>query len=339
MWGSSKGGKSVSVNAMIGQLHQDDPDAVVIKFNTEGREKHQLTALQRKIWGIDTKRLLSYQTNDPEEIFDFIEHKIPELLAAGVKVVAVVIDSITDIQGRRAMNADSVSVMQRGDEASTLQDGLKRIKMIFKRNDLIGIFVAQARAEQDPIEVMRGKKDKMAGANYLKHFAEYFIHIQADETKDAKTDLLGNKFESNLKDIHDNNEKIAHKIKFKMQDSTLGPKGRVGEFTLHYYKGIINTHEEVFQLAINRNLVDRPNNRSYIVSDFPEKGTNSKYGSKEDFLTAIRDNSQLYQDLLRKLREQDINAFKHGVIEDWTNDPKNEKAGVSFDDDIQESSE
>lgn len=334
LWGGSKGGKSIILNGLIGQMHRDDPEAVAIKFNTEFRETIQTTPLQRKIWGIDDSRYLAFETNIPDEIFDFIETKVLELIQGGVKVKLIAIDSISDIQGRRSINATTINTQQRGDEAATIKDGLKRIKSVVKRNGITLVLVAQERAEQDELELMRGKKTKMAGATYLKHFAEYFVHVAKDESKDGRVDLLGNKLEIDLKDLNDKNEQIAHKVKFRMQDSTVGPKGRMGEFTLHYYKGVINSHEEVFQLAKNRKIVSMPNNRSYVVTDFPNKGEDAKWGSKEDFLNAIKDNSQLSEELLRRLREKDIAAMKEGVIEDLTGAVESE--GL-FDD--QESSE
>src|SRR5271156_5321432 len=70
LWGPPKGGKSLVSNSMIGQLHQDDPEAYVVKFNTEQREIGQLSPAQMKNWGIDRERYLAYQVNSPDLIYD-----------------------------------------------------------------------------------------------------------------------------------------------------------------------------------------------------------------------------------------------------------------------------
>src|SRR6185369_1238762 len=50
LYGPPRGGKSIILNSMIGQLHKDDPEAFAIKFNTEFREGGQLTPEQAKVW-------------------------------------------------------------------------------------------------------------------------------------------------------------------------------------------------------------------------------------------------------------------------------------------------
>lgn len=340
LWGGSKSGKSIISNGLIGQLHRDYPDAVAIKYNTEYREKIQTTALQKKIWGIDSKRYAAYETNRPEEIFDVIERDIPALVQKGLNVKMIIIDSISDILGRRQSVSKSVQVQQMGDEAQTIKDGLKRIKAVIKRLGIALVLVAQERAELDTLEQMRGKKVKMAGASYLKHFAEYFVHVTKDESKDGKKDILGNELVLDVKDLNGKQEQFGHIIKFKMQDSTVGPKGRVGRFTLNYYKGIINAHEEVFLLGVNRNIVGRPNNRTYVLDNFPENGKETSWSSKEAFLNAIKENSQVYDEIMNRIRSKDLAALKDGVIEDYSVNPTvPAEDALSFDDDLGEESE
>jgi hypothetical protein len=317
LWGGSKGGKSVIVNGIIGQLHKDYDDAVAIKYNTEYREKIQTTDQQKALWGIDDKRYMGFETNRPEEVFDIIEGKLPALIQAGLNIKLIVIDSISDILGRRQQNSKTVEQQQIGDEAQTIKDGLKRIKSTLKKYGITLLLCVQERAEFDSLEVRRGNKTKMAGAAYLKHMAEYFIHVAKDETKEGRQDLLKKPFLRGMKDLAGKEEPYAHIIKFKMQDSTVGPKKRVGRFTLDYYKGVINTHEEIFLLGVNRNIVGRPNLRTYTVSDFPAKGETSSWSSREDFLTALKENSQLYNDLAGRVKMQDVRALKEGFIEDF----------------------
>lgn len=315
-WGPPKGGKSIIINGIIGQLHKDYPDAIAIRFNTEGREQLQTTPYQKQIWGIDPERFIAIETNRPNEIFDTIEHEIPKLVQNGANIKLIIIDSVSDIMGRRALNADGVDTQQMGDEALTIKDGLKRIKFVYKRLGIALILVAQERAEMDPMEQRKHRTVKMHGSAYLKHLGEYFVHVRKNDSADGKKDLSGNMLVSELTDMNDNKEQVGHKIVVKMQDSTIGPKLRVGEFTLHYYKGLINVHEEVFTLACNRNLVDRPNMRTYVVKDFPQKGEESKWGSKDEFLTAIKSNDQLRNELIARLKAKDIELMKEGKMDD-----------------------
>jgi GTPase SAR1 family protein len=65
MWGPPAGGKSILCNAMIGQLHKDDLDAIAVKFNTELREEAQNTKAWRELFGIDDDRYVAYDVNSP----------------------------------------------------------------------------------------------------------------------------------------------------------------------------------------------------------------------------------------------------------------------------------
>lgn len=316
-WGPPKGGKTVLCNSIIGQLHKDDPEALAIKFNTEMRERGQLNPNEAGKWGIDLDRYLCFDTNLPEEIFDYIEYKIAELCEAGAKVKLIVIDSITDIAGRRSLNATTVNQQQIGDEAATIQAGLKRIRRTLRKYGIALILTAHERAELDQLEQMRGNKTKMAGAYYLKHFAEYFIYIARNRAKDGKTDLSGEKFElDNLKDIDDNPEKFAIKIKAKMVDSSMGVNGRGGEFTLDFYKGIVNTHEEVFRLGVTRGVFERPNNRTYVLPNWPSKGIEAKWTSFDDCLTNVKNNDEIQKEIVKRVKEKDIEMHRNGVLTD-----------------------
>jgi hypothetical protein len=316
-WGQFKGGKSIIVKDIMGQLHKNDPEALIFNFNTEMREEVQMNQRVADEFGIDLSRYRARSSNKPEDVFDFIEVEVPKICEKGGKIKLIAIDSISDILGRRFLNATTVSTQQRGDHAATVQDGLKRIKSIIRKYGIALILTAQARAEQDPIEQMRGRTIKMDGAYYLKHFAEYFVYVGKDENKDSRVDLFGKNYENeSMKDMDGKSEILAHKIKVIMKDSTVGITGRTGEFTLHKYLGIINTWEEVLTLGINRTVLSRPNNRSYVLSDYPEKGKESKWTSFDDVAIAVKNNDDLQKEIMRRIRLRDIDLHKSGKAQD-----------------------
>ena len=163
MGGAPKGGKSILINAIEGKLHQDDEDAVTLKFNTELREQVQVTPAQKKLWSIDDSRRIVYEVREPAAIFDRIEEQVPKLKQAGVKLRLCIIDSLNDILGRRTMNADSVDVQQMGDRAATLQDGLSRIKAVLRRHGVTLIMTTQVRSEMDPNQAKYGTGPRIEG--------------------------------------------------------------------------------------------------------------------------------------------------------------------------------
>jgi RecA/RadA recombinase len=306
LWGPPKGGKSLVTNTMIGQLQQDDPDAYVVKFNTERREIAQLNPQQMKSWGIDKDRYLAYETNTPDQIYDYITKDIAAMCEEGLKLKLVVIDSINDITGRRAMNSDTVMTQQIGDKAATNQDGLGQVLAVQRKYRFGLIIVCQQRAEMDMAEQMRGNKTKAGVAYAVHHHCEYSMHVERNVAKAGQTGLEGKVFEDETvsrvitgqEGKKADGDKIGHKIRAVMKDSSMGPKGRVGEFTIEYDKGIVNVHEEVFLLGVNRNIIEHPNNVMYAFGGKEWKG-------KKAMLDELRSNVELQNAILKELRARD----------------------------------
>jgi RecA/RadA recombinase len=300
LYGPPKGGKSVICNAMIGQLQKDDPEAMVIKFNTEFREEGQLTDDQAKLWGIDPSRYLAYETNRPDEIFDRIEKDFAALVEEGMKLKLVIIDSITQIQGRRAMNADTIMTQQIGDNALTIQEGLRRILPVQRKCGFGLLLTAHIRAQMDQVEQMRGNKYRPAISFGCQHHCEYSMWVEPNRSKDGKEDLLGKTFiNEEVENMNGKGEKMGHKIKVRMVDSSMGPKERSGEFTLDYHKGIVSTHEEVFQLGVGFNVIAKPNLQTYSYNG-------KDYRGKPAILEALRTDNALCESILTELRRRDL---------------------------------
>ena len=156
--GHPKGGKTAAIYATIGQLHQDDPEAFVIRFDTELKESAAMTPDQLRMWGIDPTRYICYETNSPDEIFDRIRYGIAEMVEAGLPLALVVIDSVNEISGKRAAIAEagvgsgkkpSILNWSLGDHAAILQEGFKVILPFLRRNRVACILTCHVGAEFD----------------------------------------------------------------------------------------------------------------------------------------------------------------------------------------------
>jgi RecA/RadA recombinase len=300
LFGPPKEGKSVYAHMKMGWLHQTDPDAIIIKVDTEYRTDGQLDSEAMKTFGIDEERLVVIQSNNPEDIFDQIEKDVAANCEAGAPVRLVVIDSISGIQGRREMTTESVTKQTIGDHAQTIQIGLKRILPVIRKYNIALIAICQVRAEMDMTEQMRGNKFKMQAGFGLQHMAEYFTSVEKNKTAAGRKDLAGNDLiDENVKDFVDKGEQVAMKIRIKMRDSSMGPKGRTGEFTFHFKKGVISQYEEVFKLADNRNLVNRPNN---LVWEFGGE----KWNGKDSFIKALKTRPELCDAIIEELKRRDL---------------------------------
>lgn len=302
-WGPPKGGKSLVCHDIIGQMHRDDPEGIAVKYDVELRERVQMTAASKRMFGIDPSRYIAYSVNQPDLIFDHFATDLAAKCEKGMPLRIVMIDSMNAIQGRRAMNATTVMTQQIGDNALTNKEGLKRILAVQRKYNITLLLTAHVGAELDTTEQMRGNKVRMAQAYGVQHHAEYFVYVERDKTKDAKTNMLGEKFEdTESKDMNDNADKTGQKHRVIMKDSSLGPSGRQGEFTFDYNKGIINQHEEVFVLGKNRGILGRPNNRIYTYGD-------KQWDGQGAMLEAVRNDPELAAAIIKEVRERDMKGM------------------------------
>lgn len=255
VYGPPKGGKSVISHLMTGWLHKSDKDAIVLKVDTEYRSDGQLDDTACALYGIDPERLAIMQTNDPATIFDQIETHVAAACESGAKIKLIIIDSLNGIQGRREKTNESVEKMVIGDHAQTVQIGLKRILGTIRKYNIALVLVDQVRVEMDDLEKKRGNKYKMQSSFGVQHIAEYFICVEENRNAAGRKDLAGNEF----KDVKAG-ETSAMKIRFRMRDSTMAgnTKGRDGELTFDFRKGLVNVNEEVFLLAKRRGVLTQP---------------------------------------------------------------------------------
>jgi hypothetical protein len=79
----------------------------------------------------------------------------------------------------------------------------------------------------------------------------------------------------------------------------MGPKGRVGEFTFDFNRGVVSQYEEVFQLGVNRGIVSKPNQLMFEFGGEQWKG-------KEAFLEALRDNHELCEAIVAEVQRRDL---------------------------------
>jgi hypothetical protein len=283
LWGPPKAGKSIIANAMVAGLHAMDPKAFAVKFDTEMRS----TGTEEPFWKIDQSRYKAFNVNEPELIFDRIKQDFLPMIQNGWPLKLIIIDSLQGVQGVKAANAKSVTDHQMGDHAMTIQKGLQAIMPILRRNNIALISTAHVRGNLDA--GMYGPKEKMAGGWAQKHTYEYFMKITPNKNSADNSDLV-----ADVKDFKGNAERTAHKIYIQMSESSRGVAGRTGQITFDYKQGIINTEEEIMELAKNLNLVERPNNRTYIVGE-------NKYSSADDFRNAIKEDIELRQKLVGQI--------------------------------------
>jgi len=301
--GPPKGGKSIIANAFISQLQKDDPEALVIKWNTEYREEAQMS----DIWEIDHNRYQCLERSSPEGIFDFIENDIAAACQDGEKWRLIVIDSVQGIQGRMAQNSESVVDMRPGDHAMTIQNGLSRILPVIRKYKIAVIWTNHIRANFD-MNYGHGPKTKMAGGFAFKHGVEYFIEVNPRTDADGRKDWMGGALESTeMSDVVGEPDKTGKRIFVKMAASSMGGEGRKGEFLLDFHRGIIDPWGEIAAVGAATKAVFNPpsktgsgvNNRIWQFGD-------ETWNGWENFLLAVKDSPELQQKIIQAAIAKDL---------------------------------
>lgn len=289
IYGPAKSGKSLFSLAFAGQLHKDDPDAIVLHFDTEYR---QTVPTWANVFGIDMNRIISYSTNNPQEIFDYIATDVQAMLQDGAPIKMIIIDSLAMINYPKEANAESTTNAVIGDGASYLARGMKAILPVIRKHGIYTILCQHVRANMDPNSA-KYRPYVIPGGYALKHSVEYWMLCSKIEAKDSKV------FDTDKKDGSGNPIQTGHAIRVKMEENSLGPQNRSVEVHLSYKEGIVNQHLEIAELANNMGIIERPNNVTYIFED-------KKWRGFDDFANGIKQDEELAAKLLDKIKENDL---------------------------------
>lgn len=288
LYGPPKSGKSLLAFAAAGQLHKEDPEAIVLHFDTEFRDNVDTWV---KVFGIDEKRWISRQTNQPIEIFDYIANEVKAMLQEGAPIKMIIIDSLAMIQYPKEANKENSTKFVIGDASAYLSGAMKMIIPVIRSFKVATILCQHVRQNMDP-DTKDWKEWIIPGGMALKHSVEYWVIAQKIESKKTKL------FDSDRKDGSGNLIQTGHAIRVKMEENSLGPQNRAAEIDLSYTQGLINQSYEIAQLAVNMGIVKL--NGSWV-----EYG-GQKWQGVDNFSMFVQADEELQRDLMRKIKENDL---------------------------------
>lgn len=289
LYGPAKSGKSLISLAFAGKLQQDDPEAIVLHFDTEMRSN---MATWAKAFGLDLNRFMSFATNDPTKIFDFIANDVQAMLQEGAPIKMIIIDSLAMINYPKEGNAELSTNHVIGDAAAYLSRAMKLILPVIRKYKLYTLLCQHVRANMDP-NMAKYKPFVITGGNALKHSVEAWLLCSKIESKNSKV------FDADKKDGSGNPIQLGHAIRIKMEENSDGPQNRAVEVHLSYTDGLINQHMEIAEIAVNMDVVERPNNLTYVFEGV-------KWAGRATFENAIKEDLDLQKRLLAKIKDADL---------------------------------
>lgn len=173
-----------------------------------------------------------------------------------------------------AVGKNNISLMAR-----FLSTTLKKLALEVNKAKIPMIIINHVRSSMD----MYGPDHTYSGGNSYTHFLSANIYVEGVNRKDA---IIFNEKE----------EKVGSLVKAHVEKSKFGPP-RKCEFKVHYGIGIIEKHKEIGQLAIDYNIVERPNNVMYSYNGESWKGA-------DNFFSALEANPVMQGEFLEKVEKE-----------------------------------
>lgn len=243
--------------------------------------------------GVDLDRLYVYKENKGNKIFNRIfgvpkVNKVTgevskskpgildlELQAGegGTGLGIIVLDSIAAMQppteaGRKTEQQD-IALMAR-----FLPPQLRKLTPLLTATGVTFIAINQLRYKPD---VMYGNPTDSPGGTALKFACAQMINLGMLRNKDSR--------------IYDEDgTQVGHHIRAKVEKNKKAPPFREADFAIKYLEGIVNRNMEVRDIGARYGIIERPNNKTWILNGV-------KYNGKEAIATAL-ENKDLCDEVL-----------------------------------------
>lgn len=310
LYGAESAGKSLLAMMAIADVQKKDKEAIFIWYDAEFSFN---LPLFKKIGG-DSSRLVIRKTNDPLLIFDHIGGELLEMLQDGAPIRGIVIDSIKSIRYPKEVNMKQTTDQKMGGTgASYLPTALKLVIPVVAQFNLLTFLIQQVTMEMDPMKALANPY-RLTEGKALQHAADVMLEITKVETKKGKME--------EGETISGAAQQVGHMIRVKIKKNRLGPPMRMAEFTWHYERGVINTDEELFELAKSLGVVyhpmsastGKPNNMMWqYANNAPIKG-------EESMLAWIKQSPQNLKDKILSdcfnLKDEKVNEERNKAFEE-----------------------
>ncbi len=313
-YGPESSGKSLLSQLCLIELQKKYPESIQILIDAEFSFNGDWF---QKLGG-DLDRLLVKQTNDPLEIFDWIEKDVLEMLQDGAPINGLMIDSVKSIRYPGDHKNKTTDITMGGSGAKYLGPALKGLLPIIRRYNITTFLIQQVYDEMDQYKKMNNPYIIPDG-RALKHFCDYMLQVEKLETKvgrleEGKT-IAGGAFQ------------VGHKVRVKGKKNRVGAPYRVAEFMLRYDTGIVNTENETYELAKSLGVIYHPisettgkvSNMMWAFGKYPAvKGeTNMKFfiTSSKQILDEVYDACLAADDAALKARNEELEITNINIEE------------------------
>jgi hypothetical protein len=163
--------------------------------------------------------------------------------------------------------------------ARFLTTTFRKLSLDVNRSDVTFIVINHKKANMDPY----GVDHSFSGGNTYAHFLSANVYFEAVARADAQ--ILDGK-----------DQKIGHTMRATIEKSKFGPYPRKCEFKVNFGIGVIDRHEEIAQLAVDYNVIQKT---STVTHEYGDK----KWVGFPKVCDAIGEDPALASELIFKIAE------------------------------------
>lgn len=294
-YGAPGCGKTLQSLLTIRSAQQSDPDSMQVFIDAEQTFNSQWA----KTLGIDVERVLvitgdtavngrelfkfllgspkenkkdhSYDGKSKEGLFDQIMKKGSDRL----NINLVILDSLGALippgEDTSDVGKSNMALMAR-----FLSPTLKKCALEVSKSNVAFIIINHVRDTMDQY----GPDHTFSGGNSYHHSLSASIYYEKVARKDAMV-------------LNEKEEIVGATIRAAVEKSKFGPSKKT-EYKVNFSTGVIDRHKEIIALAIDKDIIKRPNNVMYVYNDHSWRGA-------EKMAEAIASDQKLLDELLSKI--------------------------------------
>jgi recombination protein RecA len=292
LFGPESGGKSLLMQLLMIEIQNKYPDCIGILFDAE----YSFNPTWFEKLGGDNNRLIIRQTNDPIKIFDYIspEGELYEMLQDGAPIKFLGIDSVKAIRYPKDIKKKTTDIVMGGGGASYLGAALKGVLPVIREFNLTTILVQQVYEEMDQYKKMNNPWIVPDG-RALKHFCDYMVQVEKLDTKAGRVEEGVN--------IHGGAQQVGHIIRAKCKKNRVAAPFRTAQLTLRYEGGIVDTSNELYELAKSLGIIFHPMKDGRPANHLWQVGDHDPIRGEPAIKQMVLENDDIQDEILAELDE------------------------------------
>lgn len=294
-YGPPGSGKTLMAMIAMKQAQAEDPDAQQVFIDAE----QTFSPTWAEALGVDTTKVILINGDtavNGRKCFELIlgvpkedakthvlkgkqkEGLLDKINSGEFNINMIVLDSLGSIIPP-GEDVSAVGKMNMALLARFLTTTFRKLSLEISRTQVPFIIINHKKATMDAY----GSDHTYSGGNTYAHFLSANIYFEPVNRADAKI-------------IDDKENKIGQTIRATIEKSKFGPWPRKCEFRVDFSVGIIDSHLEIAQLALDYNVVTKPSSVSHEYGD-------KKWVGFPKYCEAIANDPALAAELVQKIGE------------------------------------